>query len=613
MQAEQIGRWPGKGPSLDHGGVMHPAMYHMLDVAAVSEVLLKDHPRRHLFCLLIALHDLGKIGNVFRSMLMDGTPQDRRHWEVTEAWLSDPSIQALLLERLGGRGLALNPLIAAVAGHHGRPPDADPMRDFRRMTTRAGEDARNDATAFVQACLDFWPDARLEGLRQREAKTLTWFLAGVTTVSDWIGSNPLWFPPVPAGRSLSEHLGISRKIASEAVRQAGLSPPDPAGGALFDFSLRPMQQATMDIDLPEGPVLAIIEDETGAGKTEAAFILLQRLLAAGKAKGAYFALPTMATADAMFRRAAQIIRGLFVQQPSLTLAHGRAALSEDFKEVRNTAPGSDAPVCGDWLVEDRRRALLADIGIGTIDQALQAILPTRFATLRNWGLSRKILIVDEAHELGDPYMAHELEVLLRLHAMQGGSAILLTATLPLDLRARFSKAFANGAGTEFLPDDDPAYPSLSIVGGAAIRAYPTSKDGKGDVAVSRLCNVDTAVDLLVEKAGSGAACVWVRNAVDDAIAAVKLLRSKGIEADLLHARYTLFDRKRIEATIMRRFGREGTDRAGRVLVGTQVLESSLDLDFDVMVSDLAPMASLVQRAGRLWRHMDTRLRTRSGS
>lgn len=73
--------------------------------------------------------------------------------------------------------------------------------------------------------------------------------------------------------------------------------------------------------------------------------------------------------------------------------------------MRNTAPGFDAPVCGDWLAVSRRRALLADIGVRTIDQALLAVLPTRFATLRNWGLSRKVLIVDEAHELGEPYLS----------------------------------------------------------------------------------------------------------------------------------------------------------------------------------------------------------------
>ncbi|MBD9529735.1 CRISPR-associated helicase Cas3' [Paracoccus sp. PAR01] len=460
--------------------------------------------------------------------------------------------------------------------------------------------------AFVQACLELWPNARLNGLRQRDAKALSWFLAGVTTVADWVGSNTEWFSATAPTRTLAQHLAAARQIAPQALAAAGLLPPVPKPDALFDFALRPMQLAARDVTLPDGPTLAIIEDETGAGKTEAALILLQRMLCAGKGQGAYFALPTMATADAMFRRAKGVVRGLFQSEPSLTLAHGRAGLSADFRDVRNTAPGSDAPVCGDWLAASRRRALLADIGIGTIDQALLAVLPTRFSTLRNWGLSRKVLLVDEAHELGEPYMAHELAELLRLHAMQGGSAILLTATLPLELRARLSQAFAKGACQPFARDDDLAYPSLSVLGGASVRRFAKPALTKGPVDVQRLAESAAALNLIAKHAGAGAACVWVRNAVDDAIAAVTALRNRGIAADLLHARYTLFDRKRIEAQMMAQFGRDGTDRAGRVLVGTQVLESSLDLDFDVMVSDLAPVASLIQRAGRLWRHMDLR-------
>ena len=362
MHLTQIARWPGKSP-VTPGAPAHPAAYHMLDVAAVAEELLADHPRRALYCLLIALHDLGKIGEVFRRALSEGVVQDRRHWEVTEAWLHDPQILALLLQHLGGQNQALLPLVAAIAGHHGRPPTAEIPRHLDAMRSRAGTQAHDDALDFVRACLTLWPEARLDGLRQREAKALSWHLAGVTTVADWVGSNAAWFPATPATQTLAEYLDVARRIAPMALHEAGLLPPAPRADPLFDFALRPMQRAARDIALPLGPMLAIIEDETGAGKTEAAFLLLQRMLCAGKGQGAYFALPTMATADAMFRRARNIVGGLFQDAPSLTLAHGRAGLSVDFREVQNTAPGSDAPVCGPWLVESRRRALLADIGV----------------------------------------------------------------------------------------------------------------------------------------------------------------------------------------------------------------------------------------------------------
>ena len=155
-------------------------------------------------------------------------------------------------------------------------------------------------------------------------------------------------------------------------------------------------------------------------------------------------------------------------------------------------------------------------------------------------------------------------------------------------------------------DGDPAYPALTIAGGAAERSFSQEVSAKGTVCVERLDSSEAAVRIIEQNQKIGAACVWVRNSVDDAIAAVERLKSAGIDAELLHARYAMADRKRIEKKVLNRFGRVGSNRSGSVLVGTQLLEASLDLDFDVMISDLAPMAGLIQRAGRLWRHMDLR-------
>lgn len=596
---------------------MHPAACHMLDVAAVAEALLLavdppiSHAMRDLSCLLIALHDLGKIGLKFRTMLLEGAAQGAwRHWMVTEAWLRDEGIERLICGRLGGTHLALRPLVAAVAGHHGGPPRAAPA-DHVRMRREAGLEAAADARAFLEACLDLWPQASLEGMRAGEAARLSWWLSGLTVVADWVGSNPDWFPAVAPPVSAAAWLGEARRRAAVAVKAAGLLPPAPVDARLFDFAQRPMQRAAAEVFLREGPMLAVIEDETGAGKTEAALILAQRMLLAGKGRGLFFALPTMATADAMFHRARGVVGKLFAAAPSLTLAHGRAGLSAEFRDVKAQTGWSDEVVCGDWIADSRRRALLADVGVGTIDQALLSVLPTKFATLRHYGLASKILIVDEVHELGvSRYQAHELATLLRLHALRGGSVILLTATLPLVQRADLTRAFEEGAGRTFAEDRDPAYPALSIPGGTAVRDFPNAVSPKGPVKIVRLGAVEEAAALIARASASGAACSWVRNAVDDAIAAVEALRAVGVEAELLHARYALSDRKRIETAALAAFGPEGErrrpDGRGRVIVSTQVLEMSLDYDFDVMVSDLAPVAALIQRAGRLWRHMALR-------
>ena len=596
--------WPGKSPS-DAGGPAHPAVYHMLDVAAVAEILLNPLPDpapvKQALVLLTALHDLGKIGAPFRAMLRHGTAQGvGAHWEMTEVLLDHHRDS---LAHLGGTPRQRAALFGSVAGHHGRPPKAEGPA-AQRLFRAAGVQAHADCGFVITAFAALWPDAKLDGV---DFTALSWWLPGLIAAADWIGSNTDWFAPCPPGPDLPSYLDRARALAGIAVQQAGLRSPGVSTAPPFSFALRPMQQACTDIGLPPGPSLAIIEDETGAGKTEAALILAHRMMQAGKGRGVFLALPTMATSDAMFARARDTVSALFTASPSLVLAHGRAGLSEAFRSLRG-APGlnPDAPTCSDWLADNRRRAVLADVGVGTVDQALLGVLPTKHATLRLFGLSSKILIVDEVHELGEPYMATALAQLLRAQAMNGGSAILLTATLPLDQRTALIRAFEQGAGRDTLPPSDPGYPALTIAHGTARRDFPQTTGARGAVQVERLPDAGAAVALLAKRARGGAACVWVRNAVDDAIAAVETLRAQGIEADLLHARFALSDRQRIEKAALGRFGKNGQSRAGRVLVATQVVESSLDLDFDVMVSDLAPMAALIQRAGRLWRHMDLR-------
>lgn len=609
------GEWPGKSPAIE-GDPEHPAAYHMLDVAAVAEQLIKPFnfspALRDALVLLVALHDLGKVSESFRAMLRENRFQSWRHWELSEVLLClhDEHLAA----HLGSTPELRQALYASVAGHHGKPSGRGlgglPLQMRRNLelfqALKLIGTGQEPAGQLIGAFCALWPEASLAELEpeSERAIALGWWLPGLCAAADWVGSNTGWFVPALFEEPLGNYLDRARKQAQIAVTEAGLCGAQSLGGPLFDFSLRPMQAACRDILLPaQGPVLAIIEEETGAGKTEAALILAQRMVNAGMGRGLYFALPTMATADAMFNRAANTVGRMFANA-SLTLAHGRAALSERFRDlvvsVSHGERDGDEPGCSEWLAESRRRALLADVGVGTIDQALLAVLPVKHQTLRHFGLSSKILIVDEAHEMNEPYLSEELVALLAMHRAAGGSAILLTATLPLDLRRRLLATYGGVS-------DSRAYPALTIAGGSAITQFPSDpRPVKGSVEVRRLATDNDAIDLIVDKAGKGAACVWVRNAVDDAIAAVTALRERGVSAYLLHARFALSDRKRIEAEMLARAGKDGKDRAGFVLVGTQVLESSLDLDFDVMVSDIAPIAALIQRAGRLWRHMEER-------
>ena len=619
--------WPGKSADTE-GGIPHPAVYHMLDVAAVADRLVRregfDEPTCRALVLLAALHDLGKIGARFRAMIEQCETQGDRHWQVSMAWFAHFD-RDVLGPLLGGGEFARFALYAAAAGHHGGPPEPADMQggaNWQRMVRQAGPEAETDARHVIQAFSALWPKAGLEALEfdledaggdwRRCTPILSRWFAGLVSTADWIGSNTEWFPATARGPDIAGYFNIARKQANDALQGSGLGSASPSrrdASTLFAFDvLSPMQRAALDTRLPDGPALAVIEDATGSGKTEAALMLAQRMMQAGKGDGLFFALPTMATANAMFTRL-EALGAMFDGQPSLALAHSRAQFHDGFRALVGRARGEpDEMSCADWFADGRRKALLAHVGIGTIDQALLAVLPTRYFALRLYALSRKILIVDEAHDY-DPYMQAQLQRLLTFHAMLGGSAILMTATLPRGMRACFAGAFQAGASRDKVPGLPDAYPQLAVIGetARATQVAPVPATVRG-VAVRRLETVDTALDMLIQAAAKGAACAFIRNSVDEAIAAFHALQEHGVDAMLHHARFALCDRLANEDRVLSTFGKAAPAEArrGKVIVGTQVLESSLDLDFDVMVSDLAPIGALIQRAGRLWRHQRER-------
>lgn len=361
---------------MDPGGPEHPAVYHMLDVGAVAEILISrfsfDTACRDALVLLTALHDLGKVNMPFRRMLRGLPYVPNSHWCVTEVLLN--AHDDLLAARLGSKRLRREPLYAATAGHHGQPSKWS--GNDQQVLSITGAEAVQDARDVIAAFLDLWPAASLAAVSREQAIALSWWLPGLVSSADWIGSNAEWFPAVDQALPLADYLTLARQKAQAAVVEAGLAGVGPRADRLYTFDLRPMQSACAGIALPDGPMLAVIEDETGAGKTEAALILAQRMLSAGKGRGLYVALPTMATSDAMFGRLKSdgVIGRLFDAPPMLTLAHGKAGLSDAFRDLvdgRENAP--EDPSCTEWLADGRRKALLG----GVADRAGLPFRPAR--------------------------------------------------------------------------------------------------------------------------------------------------------------------------------------------------------------------------------------------
>jgi CRISPR-associated endonuclease/helicase Cas3 len=372
--------------------------------------------------------------------------------------------------------------------------------------------------------------------------------------------------------------------------------------------------------LPAGPSLAILESLTGDGKTEAAMRLVHRMLAEGRVDGFYFALPTMATANAMYDRLRLTFPRLFQDpaQASLVLAHSARNLVEAFRdsiipavESRDDPSREEASAearCQAWLADRGKKALLAQGGVGTLDQALLAVLQAKHQSLRLLGLYRKVLVVDEVHAY-DPYMHQTLQELLRFHAAAGGSAILLSATLPFRMRQALVEAFAAGADLQRKALGSSAYPLATVLNSEGVQEIPVavSPEKHRSILVHRLDSEEAVVARVLEAESRGQCACWIRNTVSGAVEAFRRLSSAMQEPSrlaLFHARCALGDRLDREREIIRWFGRHSTEtaRTGRILVATQVVEQSLDLDFDVLVTDPAPIDLLLQRSGRLCRH-----------
>ena len=641
--------WGKAGGGVPGEPCWHPLAYHDLDVAAVADRLLRANPRklgqfakllgtspenaRRLVVCLVALHDVGKFSALFQAKSQEAWDAEggagrllglrregpAQHTEIGFAIHTRLQIQILLAPVLQDWSPNdFETLWSSVAGHHGQPVDR--TAGHPGMLTPcwvAAEEYCRDAVALLG------PAEPIALPPEHSLNVLSWLLCGLTVVSDWIGSNREWFPYQDPKHDLPAYWTLAGGNADRAVAGAGVSASTPADDLgperllpKYANALSPLQAHARDMPLPDGPLLAIIEEVTGSGKTEAALLLAARLMGQGKADGLFFALPTMATANAMYDRLAECCARLYADgaKPSLVLAHGKRTLNQKFTDrILPIAHGPDgsgeggAAACAAWIADDRRKAFLAHLGVGTIDQALLGVLPSRHQVLRLWGLSDRVLIIDEAHAY-DAYMSREMETLLEFHAALGGSAIILSATLPGKQRQLLAAAFAKGLGTRQQQQTASAYPLVTVISASAQTAtpLPSRADRGRTLRVRRIASFDDAVAHVQALSRLGCAVAWIRNSVDDAIEAVAALEQAGCRPVLLHARFAMGDRLDIEAAVSSVLGKDSrsSERRGYVVVGTQILEQSLDYDVDAMVTDLAPIDLVIQRAGRLWRHTD---------
>ena len=611
--------------------------------------------------LLAALHDIGKVNMGFQTQIWrnEDFPEGRQHrslrwaghyrelapvmlgengettdrffgsldwwWEATKSW-----------DDCGGE--AVCGLFIAALSHHGQPMQLEGgLGHNARLWTSVGDLDPFDQLQRIGTFVRQWFPAAFEpgGQRLPSRPEFQHHFLGLCTLADWIGSNEEWFPFY--GQPQDDYMdAVARRQARDAVRAIGIDimtqreqfSGTPDFPSLFPGVNGPpnaIQRAVADT--PLGEPLVIVESETGSGKTEAALWRFARMYEAGMVDGLYFALPTRAAATQLHGRVTRFTQAMFPadDRPDPVLAvpgYVRAGNIEgrhlqDYEVWWDDHPGHDIR-SRRWAAESSKRYLAAQIAVGTVDQAMMAALRVRHSHMRAACLSRNLLVVDEVHA-SDPYMRRILKALLDTHLDTGGYALLMSATLGSAARRQWLSA-----GRRFNPDDAPPlddaiaapYPAVSVraAGGESLAPAGENRQDKSVAITAKplIHDFGQVAETALQAARDGARVLVVRNTVSNAVATQEALdQAAGGESRLLfsindtttlhHSRYAPDDRRLLDGEVERRLGR-GHESGGLVVVGTQTLEQSLDIDADLLITDLCPVDVLLQRIGRLHRH-----------
>jgi CRISPR-associated endonuclease/helicase Cas3 len=651
----------GKLESDADGNVVrrHQLIDHMIDVAAcfyrlagcrsIRRALERSAGRKldeqdiSRLAVLTYLHDIGKANSGFQA----------KRWKnkIPASWpvqiTAGHGVEAVKLFQVSSAAYAIEPLIKQVCtwgdaadslltasiSHHGRPiKDAPGTSSIIWKSLDGKYDPAVILREIAASAPILYPSAfAAEGHALPDANAFGHLFAGLVQLADWVGSDTRFFAFAEPGemRSVTASLMADNAITSLGLDTAKwrerLITLTPIFAEIFGgFDPRPIQEMMND-DL-FGP-LVILESETGSGKTEAALWRYVHLFQAGLVDSLYFALPTRVAATQLYERVQAALNRLWPDGPPLALralpgyvaADGEVAKAlPDFKVQWSDHP-DDQKAHQRWAAENSKRFLVAPVAVGTIDQALLGALQVRHAHLRYATLARSLLVVDEVHA-SDAYMTVLLERLLKTHLNCGGQALLLSATLGSSARSRYLALAPEGKSCtpQKMPFDLACavpYPAISDSHG--IRSISGTGHTKKVVWTARdiISAPEQIADMAIEAARQGAKVLIIRNTVPAAVATLVALEKLAPDLDWLfslkgvrtlhHSRFSRQDRPKLDAAIEAQLGKARPDGA-LIVVGTQTLEQSLDIDADFLITDLCPMDVLLQRIGRLHRHTNKR-------
>ena len=648
----------------DTAGIMEKLWKHWLPVAVRREIcggseeaLQENEVLFQKVCVFLGMaHDIGKATAVFQARILEMLPEVRER--LAEEGLgiadiktfTDPSAvahalagQVILQQRGVNEGIC-----EIVGAHHGKPQEAvsESMFDGHLVNFRGKDsDARLWAEiwdAFLRYALEVSgiQDASIIPELSGPQRVL---LSGLLVMADWVASNQFYHPTISIDELGQEDMYPKRtrsawkKLKLPAVWSAELGGMDEVAFAEnFGFPPNELQKAVLEIsDAVISPGILIVEAQMGVGKTEAALAAAEVFAGKCGSGGLFFGLPTQATANGIFPRIRTwaeeqvAVQGESREKLSIRLAHGKAELNQDYADLLEAGKGEftgeacigedeDQALVVHSFFRGRKQVLLSDFVIATVDQILMAALKQKHLMLRHLGMAGKIVIIDEVHAY-DAYMNVYLERALCWLGAYHVPVILLSATLPASRRIDFVDAYLNTSKREmrerekrFTQGEEAdwrysrAYPLLTWTDGKEVHQKGLQLQSASRSVAIRRVKESERIQTLREKLQDGGCAIVILSTIRRAQEFAKEVREQMPDTDivLLHSAFLMPDRAARERELLQKLGKRSTkaERDHLIVIGTSVLEQSLDIDGDVMLTDLCPMDLLLQRLGRLHRH-----------
>ena len=621
---------------------------------------------RASFIYLSSIHDVGKISCGFSCQRQDlaqlirhqGLTVLRKQDYPDRKYLRHELVSQFAFQEevmsSGGEGSRARHWAILLGVHHGRYPDAQAIKLAREQyNTREGsrEDdprwgrARSEILRWMARRSGFPLIAPQTALPELPIAVASAY-ASALVIADWLASNEDYFPLRPRPVDTEGHLSIDEYPEFTAEEQrwrvqeaweradfpAPMRVPDLSEldveelyrhrfGWPASYRATKAQRAALEIVSAEDPDLMIVEAAPGSGKTELALASAEALMRARGLQGIFVALPTQATTNAMFSRVKSWLTNILGDQPQklgIQLAHGKRSLNASFMELIDKGRSPLEVYDGDddnglyastWMGQ-RWRSTLSPVVVGTIDQILLAALKSRHVLVRHLGLMGKVVVIDEVHA-SDEFMSTYLDAALTWLGMYGIPVVLLSATLPPQRRMVLLNAYRRGKGLSALSEqsieDVVGYPVISTLSARGFQIHQVEGEPEVEKRIIPL-QVDSPEKIagfLDRELADGGCAVIIRNTVREAqetYDAVKAVFGRE-QTTLLHARFLAVEREERDRRMLELFGKNSAHRPQRhVVVSTQVVEQSLDVDFDLMLTDPAPMDLVLQRIGRLHRH-----------